>query len=484
VDIRTKLVFALVVVALGSMVAFGAIVSPRVEGYLRDGTLAKLDEVADAKKEALDWMIAGWRDRADLVASRTQLRQSVDDYDRAGSGAAAALVRGTLRDAIEGSRSVTVLGVYDSSGRPIATVRRGSDGSDSDTLGAPVFPPQAETRYAGVDFRRAGPPRVIFISRITAGGRTVGTLVSVFDASELLELTGNYYGLGETGETLVIARDSKGIARTLHPTRDEAGVAGGVVLSTEPGSLAERALDGERELLSDGVEDYRGERVWAATRRVPETGWGLVVKVDQSEESRPVVDFRAWLRTTALILAAFAILLGFGLGLRFALPIHGLAEVANRIRKGDMKARAKVSGEDEVGQLARNFNQMADELEAQMALLHEFEKFFDVSIDLMCIAGTDGYFKRINPAFEETLGWSEEELLERPFYALVHPDDVAKTHEEVAKLAEGIPTISFENRFVCKDGSFRRLRWTSYPENGVLYSIAHVIGRAPAAHRE
>ena len=124
---------------------------------------------------------------------------------------------------------------------------------------------------------------------------------------------------------------------------------------------------------------------------------------------------------------------------------------------------------------------MASEIDHQMSLLHEFRKFFDVSIDLMCIAGTDGYFKRTNPAFVRTLGWTEEELLERPFYDLIHPDDLERTVQEVAKLAEGIPTISFENRLVCKDGKYVLLRWTAYPDDGVLYSIAHVIDEFPAA---
>ena len=70
-DIRTRLVFALVAVSLGSMFVLGAVVAPRVDGYIRDGTLQQLDELAEAKRETLRWIIAGWRDGADLVASRT-----------------------------------------------------------------------------------------------------------------------------------------------------------------------------------------------------------------------------------------------------------------------------------------------------------------------------------------------------------------------------------------------------------------------------
>lgn len=143
-----------------------------------------------------------------------------------------------------------------------------------------------------------------------------------------------------------------------------------------------------------------------------------------------------------------------------------------------MGARANVTREDEVGLLGRTFNQMAGELEEKMMLLHEYQRFFDVAVEMMCVAGTDGYFKRTNPAFESTLGWTGEELRSRQFYDFVHPDDVKMTEQEVAKLAQGIPTISFENRYRCADGLYKRLRWSSYPdpETGLLYAIAHVVG--------
>jgi PAS domain S-box-containing protein len=479
VDIRTKLIFALVAVALMSMFVMGAVVSSEVRGFMRDGRLEQLDELAESRSQALLWIVEGWRDRADLIASRTQLRASLDEYERAGAPAAAR-IQAILDDAIDASRSPTLVRVYDAEGRLVASVtRRNAEPLLSRELPAAPIPP-AGTEYVGVDFDGSGSPQVTFITPMTWDERLVGSLVSTFEARELLELTGAYQGLGETGETVVFAEDADGVPRTLHPTRDEPGGRAGVVLPVGPGSLASRALDAGGAPPSDALVDHRGEAVWAATRLVGDTGWGLIVKVDAVEEQRPYAEFNDWLTRTALILAAFAILAGFAFGMRFAMPIHALAEVANRIRGGDMQARAKVAVEDEVGALTRTFNEMADELEQRMELLREFRKFFDVSIDLMCIAGTDGYFKRVNPAFPRVLGWTEEELLTKPFFDFVHPDDVEKTQMEVAKLVEGIPTISFQNRYLCKDGTYKLLRWTSFPEDGRLYAIAHVLDRAPS----
>lgn len=111
--------------------------------------------------------------------------------------------------------------------------------------------------------------------------------------------------------------------------------------------------------------------------------------------------------------------------------------------------------------------------------LNEFEldSFFTFSLDLLCIAGLDGYFKRVNPAFEQTLGYKAEELLAMPFLDLIHPDDQAATLAEMQKLALGIPTIQFENRFRCKNGSYRWLAWTTRPlaSKGQLYAIGRDV---------
>ena len=106
------------------------------------------------------------------------------------------------------------------------------------------------------------------------------------------------------------------------------------------------------------------------------------------------------------------------------------------------------------------------------------EFFFEISIDLMCIAGVDGYFKRVNPAFTKALGWTAEELLAKPFIEFVHPADRERTVIEVERLASGIDTVYFENRYRKKDGSWAWLGWTcpaATPENGLLYGVARDI---------
>ena len=107
----------------------------------------------------------------------------------------------------------------------------------------------------------------------------------------------------------------------------------------------------------------------------------------------------------------------------------------------------------------------------------ELRSLFALSPALHCIAGADGYFKRVNPAFTKTLGYTEPELLARPFIEFVHPDDRESTLREVLNLSTGISAVHFDNRYRHANGSYRRLLWNAnpVPEQGLMYATAFDI---------
>ncbi|MFZ6756275.1 diguanylate cyclase domain-containing protein [Undibacterium sp. Ji50W] len=133
-------------------------------------------------------------------------------------------------------------------------------------------------------------------------------------------------------------------------------------------------------------------------------------------------------------------------------------------------------------QEAEHHYQLADSLkhglELVQQIVEEREAFFSLSLDMLCIATTSGYFHKINRAFERTLGYTQEELLSRSFLEFVHPEDLEKTKQEVDKLRMGIDTISFDNRYQHKDGGYRWLNWTTpapIPGSNFLYAVARDV---------
>jgi two-component system sensor histidine kinase/response regulator len=121
------------------------------------------------------------------------------------------------------------------------------------------------------------------------------------------------------------------------------------------------------------------------------------------------------------------------------------------------------------------------------ALEDQHTRQFELSVDLLGVAGFDGYFKRVNPAFERTLGYSAEELCSRPFLDFVHPDDQERTAAEAAKLAEeGVDTIDFQNRYRAKDGSYRWIEWTTraVASEQLLYAAARDITERKCAEQK
>lgn len=109
--------------------------------------------------------------------------------------------------------------------------------------------------------------------------------------------------------------------------------------------------------------------------------------------------------------------------------------------------------------------------------LRTSDRIFKHSLDMFTIAGFDGYFKVLNPAWTNTLGWSKDELLSKPWKEFIHPDDVEKTSKVKSELIDGKQIFRFENRYLCKDGSYKWLSWNSipYPEEEIMFGVARDI---------
>jgi PAS domain S-box-containing protein len=136
-------------------------------------------------------------------------------------------------------------------------------------------------------------------------------------------------------------------------------------------------------------------------------------------------------------------------------------------------AKPQVSSSDSKAEVARALQQLED-------------SFFETSIDMLCALDFNMHFRRLSPAWERTLGFTREELMSRPFIEFVHPDDRERTLNQNAEVRSGGQALAFENRYLCKDGSYRWFRWNAAPHPGekVIYSVARDITESKRAEEE
>ena len=132
------------------------------------------------------------------------------------------------------------------------------------------------------------------------------------------------------------------------------------------------------------------------------------------------------------------------------------------------------------------FIAVIDDISARKQAIEDSRRFFTLSQEMLCTAGFDGYFKKLNNAWEDALGYSTDELLAKPFIEFVHPDDQESSQNLVSKLVNGHNTSAFENRLLCKDGSVRWLLWSTVAvvEEQLLYASARDITERKKAEQD
>jgi PAS domain S-box-containing protein len=131
---------------------------------------------------------------------------------------------------------------------------------------------------------------------------------------------------------------------------------------------------------------------------------------------------------------------------------------------------------NELGQIYR-FVGLAEDITDRKQAQQERDRFFNLSLDMLLITDFEGYFRQLNASWEKTLGFTYEEMQGIHYTELVHPEDLEATRTAVENQEVGIPTIAFENRYRCKDGSYKWLSWTGVPfaEEGLIYAVARDV---------
>jgi PAS domain S-box-containing protein len=208
-------------------------------------------------------------------------------------------------------------------------------------------------------------------------------------------------------------------------------------------AMAQRMIRGEQGVATYTFDRLRGDVVSRTIKhavfmpiRFGNTFWSIVVATPEDE----VMASLHGLRNRLLLIAMLLII---GLGVFFYLIFR------TRLAVQEMEQRKRTA--------------------------EELDRYFTGSLDLLCIADTKGYFRKLNPEWERLLGYTIQELQDHPIMDLVHPDDREATLASVSDLSRQKEVLNFVNRYLCKDGTYRWLEWRSYPSGNQIYSVARDI---------
>jgi PAS domain S-box-containing protein len=308
-----------------------------------------------------------------------------------------------------------------------------------------------------------------FSPLLTADGDLLGILAARLDLASL---------------NAVIARRTN-----LHQTDDA------YLVDTSNLFVAQPRLIDDRSILQTGIHsedvnrclqqqtgvvqaaDFRGVPAFMAYRWIADRQLCLVVKIDQAEAYHPIRVFGETILLISILGLLVAVGIALALGRSLTRPIVALQDGVARFSNGELNQRLDESSPDELGQLAAEFNKMAEVLsEQQTHLRRRAERFFNLTIDLLCTINPSGRLLDLNPAWELTLGYTTEELRGHLITSLIHPDDLTLTTSTLQQVSSEAPG-RFEVRFRHKDGRYLWLAWVvaGSPEDQVLYAAARDV---------
>lgn len=234
------------------------------------------------------------------------------------------------------------------------------------------------------------------------------------------------------------------------------------------------------------ILDYRDVPSFVAYRWIPERQVCLIVKIDQAEAYAPILIFRGTIVAISLLALALAAALAIALARTMTRPILALQSGVARFANGELGLRLDETSQDELGELAVEFNKMAETLvEKESLVRRRAEQFFNLTLDLLCTVNPLGRLRDLNPAWEQTLGYKREELRGHLLTDLVHPDDLDSTTAALQQVMQ--ETVGrFESRFRHRDGQYRWLSWVVVysAHDQLLYAAARDITQRRLAEEQ
>ncbi len=428
--IQTKLILAFLVLSFPLLVITNSIFYSSEKKTLSRNILSHLESVASLQQHRIHDIAQQNDERLSLVASRTQLRLSLEKFMVDADQQHQVKMSNILRDAKASIPDFNHIYVYSADGVMVAS--SDTAGIENEHLHEGFFASGKEGNKVDLFFLDANQNLSLYLAGpLYLENKFLGVLMIDSKVDNMITAINDYTGLKETGEIILAAKNLNGDPVFIMPTRFNRQAALRLIISKDNLQIPiNKAFSGEGELLTDAT-DYRQVPVLAATRYIEEFDWGIVVKIDKNEAFAPLAKMNGLLLSIIGGAGGLIILLSLYFAKSITRPIVRLTRVVHNIADDNFEEQAEESNADEIGVLATAFNKMTGKLLNTRKILEEnitslqaankelqagkerYREIFNAPSDAIFMLDADtGKILDVNQGMLDMFGYTHEEALQ------------------------------------------------------------------------
>lgn len=361
--INSRLTILFLIVSIIPLIVAIILAYITIQNTLTEEVVNHLQSLARIQESRVQSIIDQNLERLKLVASRTQLRVSLNNFNQDPQPDYQTRMNTILLDALDSIDSFEVISVLNMAGTVVASTEAEQIGLD--LAAEPFFQEgQQQSQADNLFLDRSGELKIYLSGPLYLEEELIGVVVIESRVDNLLALVQDYAGLGDTGETYLVKATADGQAQILTPLRfaPQATLTRVVTGSANQVSPAIQALTGESQLLLEGV-DYNQQSVIAAIEYIENVDWGIIVKINRVEAFAPLNQLLIRALIIGTVTVVVVIFLAIFVARQFSRPITNLIDAALKISAGDTQQQQIEQPKiDELAKLATAFNQMMTEL--------------------------------------------------------------------------------------------------------------------------
>jgi sigma-B regulation protein RsbU (phosphoserine phosphatase) len=484
-SIRWKLMLYVACVVAVTAGALSLVSYEFARNTLRRQIHQRLSVVVSDRQKLLLTFIQQQQERVSLVASRTRLRQLLEQFT---AGQIPEQVfrqesRQILEDAQRSSDGCWAIWLTDASGRVVAATEDSYLGRDEANL--PEFLEGRTSAQLQVIRSANGHYQAVLSAPARIGpDRLVGVVMMLVDAEPVMRVLADRTGLGATGALMIGHRVGDKIRYLL---MGDSGTQTVEVSAPESPAMAAAT---ESQSGFEQTRDWRGHQVLAAYRPAGYRDWGIVTKMDVAEAYAPIVQLRDMFISIELLALVLGLVVAYVLAGRFAEPLLRMVSAVESITSGGRHAHVPVESRDEVGRLAAAFNKMSEELAHSYALLEErvkartaeleaerdlLQQLMDHSPDRIYFKDRQSRFIRVNRALAKFFGFDDpQQVLGKTDFDVFGREHAQQAFDDEQRIIRtGQPAVSLEERETWRDG---HITWCSTTKSPLRDVSGEIIG--------